>query len=96
LARQHHGTHKKTHDLEILAGQISRSTSGLDLSLLRSMPSANRVIEMRAGEGAAVPQQEAYKMYRTALQLCEQCTAAMPRKLVLKNAALHLQRPPWT
>jgi hypothetical protein len=83
------------HDLFALLADVADPVTGLDELLLRTMPSELCIIEMRAGEGSEVGVREAYRLYRTALTLSEQCTAAMPQEIVARNVAFHIKRPPW-
>jgi len=95
LGRQYRGEHRKTHELMHLICDIQDSVTGIDRDLLQKMPRQNRIVEMRAGEGATVETEEAYQIYRTSLNVTAQCTSAMQRDIQARNAAFLLKMPPW-
>lgn len=95
LGRQYRGKHRKAHEIMQLFRDIQDSVTGIDEFLLQGMPARNRIIEMRAGEGASVETQEAYQIYRISLDVTAQCTSAMQRDIWARNAALLVKMPPW-
>lgn len=95
LNRQYRGQHSNTHELLDLFHDVSGFVSGIHEDALRKMPSQRRAIKMRAGEGAPVSPEHAYKIYRMSLNLTTQLVSAMPREIVMRNAQFHLKKAPF-
>lgn len=96
LSLRSHGWRRKSHDLTALFEDVADVAKSVDFSLLRRMPTRERAVEMRAGEGDPVGILDAYRLYRTALKLTAQCTEAIPRRFYARNARFLLKPPPWT
>lgn len=94
-ARQHLGTHAWTHDLTRLFEQVRNQVNGVDEALLGVMPDAKRIVQMRAGEGRPVSRQDAYRLYRRALDLAAQCARALSRNLEMRNSSFLIRKAPW-
>jgi HEPN domain-containing protein len=96
LSRQRRGKHEPTHELKRLYDKIS-GLQGIRISssLISKLPTGREVIKMRANEGQPRTLSEAYRIYFAALWLVKQCTAAMPRKYVVRNARILLKKPDW-
>jgi len=59
------------------------------------MPGHHRIIQIRAGEGRPVRAAEAYKFYRTSLDLTAEIAAVMPREVRMRNAQFLLKKAPF-
>ena len=62
---------------------------------MAAMPSEKRVMAWRYGKIPPPTPKEVERMYSSALCLCGIYAKRLSRKLVLKNAAIQICRPPW-
>jgi HEPN domain-containing protein len=95
LSRQLTGNHPKDHEVRRLFNHIKARTLGIDADGINKMPSAKRILEIRAGEGSEVEADEAYAFYRLALTLSAQITCDMPGLIRMRNAALLIKKAPF-
>lgn len=97
LVRQRSGTHPATHRLDELIGQVAFSAgAAVDLGLLAQLPSAARVIALRAGEGPDESLDKAFATYGAALRLTRQCSSHLVGKgLRAHDVSFLIGRVPW-
>ena len=95
FSRQLTGQHARHHELRELFDNIKAHASSIDRKAINDMPSAKRIIEVRAGEGIAIDAEEACRIYRIALALTAQITRDMPGLFKMRNAAFLLKKAPF-
>lgn len=96
LCRQRSGRHKKTHELSDLHAALGKKEqNGIDVALLQGMPDKNRIVEMRAGEGAAISLSLAHAVYMRSIKLVRQCTGVSDNPVRVRNAELLLKKAPY-
>jgi hypothetical protein len=96
LTQQITGKYQKLHDLIALCrdvpGQVLSTTTE---TLVKKMPGHRRIIQIRAGESRPVRAADAYKFYRTSLDLTAEIIAVMPRAVRMQNAQFLLKKAPF-
>ncbi len=95
LSRQQRGDHRKTHATSRLFEDLGK-TSAKEVDLIRELPDAKRIVEMRAGEGNEVGLLEAHGIYMCALRAVWHFAGALNRgKYRVHNASFLLKKAPW-
>jgi len=81
---------RKLHKLAMDGTDWSEATKAIT-----ALPSTRRVMAWRYAETPPPKPRELERIYASSLQLCRTYAARMSRKLVLKNFAAQIRRPPW-
>lgn len=82
------------HDLNALQKQALRCGAVIDSALVKRLPKEKMAIQFRYAE-ALVSTATAIDHYKTALELVDQITREIPRKLKLNNTSFLIKMAPW-
>lgn len=84
------------HDLVELCNKANQMDGvSIDMGALRNLPSHHDAIRHRYGEADALTVDQAVLNYKSSLTIVREITAVLSRKIVMKNAKLLIQKPPW-
>ncbi len=85
-----------THDLRALHRLALDGTDWSEVkTAMPGMPSEKRVMAWRYAEIPPPTPKEVERVYSSALVLCGAYAKRLSRKLIMRNAAIQIRRPPW-
>jgi hypothetical protein len=95
LAEQRAGTFKETHDLYYLYDHLPEGPVPFERTLLKQIPSWERMVEWRYGGGLPITAIETFARYRATLKIVAGVANVTKRKIRIGGGRIEIRRAPF-